>query len=139
MTDDPFANDPVIKRFREIKEGLRKLGIPYPESHDDICVCDTCIEGGMKRLQATTPSPHAGVLEALKNYDDAMIALGTCGDGNCVILRPKGQHTNGGCHCYRDEKRARRAMACASFLRARIVMAIAATERQPEQVDTDHD
>ena len=29
-------------------------------------------------------------------------ALGGCGDANCVIHRPKGQHTNGGFHCYEN-------------------------------------
>jgi hypothetical protein len=28
--------------------------------------------------------------------------VGGCGDGGCVILRPAGQHTNGGCRCPRD-------------------------------------
>jgi len=22
-----------------------------------------------------------------------------CGDGNCIVKRNRGQHTNGGCHC----------------------------------------
>jgi hypothetical protein len=63
-------------------------------------------------------------LDALANYDAAMDALGSCGDGNCVIKRPKGMHTNGGCHCYEDRTRARRAMACASYLRARLDAAL---------------
>lgn len=25
--------------------------------------------------------------------------IGGCGDGNCCISKPKGQHTNGGCRC----------------------------------------
>jgi hypothetical protein len=25
-----------------------------------------------------------------------------CGDGNCVIKKPRGMHTNGGCRCGRD-------------------------------------
>lgn len=28
--------------------------------------------------------------------------IGGCGDGHCVILRPVGMHTNGGCGCTRD-------------------------------------
>lgn len=31
-------------------------------------------------------------------YDDELAAL-ACGDGGCVIQRPRGMHTNGGCHC----------------------------------------
>lgn len=28
--------------------------------------------------------------------------IGGCGDSNCVIVRPVGMHTNGGCRCVRD-------------------------------------
>jgi hypothetical protein len=29
-------------------------------------------------------------------------AIGGCGDGGCIVYRPVGQHTNGGCRCNRD-------------------------------------
>jgi hypothetical protein len=31
-------------------------------------------------------------------HDEELAAL-ACGDGGCIIQRPQGQHTNGGCHC----------------------------------------
>jgi hypothetical protein len=37
-----------------------------------------------------------------KQYDDIANLLGGCGDGGCVIVKPKGMHTNGGCHCVRN-------------------------------------
>jgi len=37
-----------------------------------------------------------------KEYLDIAAHIGGCGDGGCVILRPKGMHTNGGCRCPRD-------------------------------------
>lgn len=64
------------------------------------------------------------LLQALSHYDDAMDHMGTCGDGYCVIKRPKGMHTNGSCHCYEDRNRARRAMSHGSFLRIRIQEAL---------------
>lgn len=44
-----------------------------------------------------------------------------CGDGNCVIFRPRGMHTNGGCRCARrmtsvDEMYVRRLLAVAQEL-----------------------
>lgn len=33
--------------------------------------------------------------------------LDGCGDGGCVIRRPSGMHTNGGCHCYENSFRMR--------------------------------
>ena len=38
--------------------------------------------------------------ELIKLYQDQQDALGDgCGDGNCVIKKPVGMHTNGGCRC----------------------------------------
>lgn len=41
---------------------------------------------------------HDVIDSLLKVRDDSLVGLG-CGDGNCCIRRPKGQHTNGGCKC----------------------------------------
>lgn len=35
---------------------------------------------------------------------DRLAAIGGCSDGYCRIKRPVGMHTNGGCHCLRDDK-----------------------------------
>lgn len=47
---------------------------------------------------------------ALEAYDAGMHHIGSCGDGGCLIERPKGQHTNGGCQCSHNKSRAQRAM-----------------------------
>jgi len=33
-----------------------------------------------------------------------------CGNHSCLVKKPKGQGTNAGCMCYRDNKRARKAI-----------------------------
>jgi hypothetical protein len=33
-------------------------------------------------------------------------AIRGCSDGNCIIQRPTGMHTNGGCMCWKDLRRA---------------------------------
>jgi len=38
----------------------------------------------------------------VRDLDEYLAATGGCGDGHCVIVKPKGMHTNGGCHCYRS-------------------------------------
>jgi hypothetical protein len=48
-----------------------------------------------------------------------------CGDGGCVIFRPSGMHTNGGCRCARrmsttDEIYVRRLLAVAQELATEI-------------------
>jgi hypothetical protein len=48
----------------------------------------------------TRAIPH--ISEALAERDAALQQLGGCGDGGCIIWRPKGMHTNGGCRCSRD-------------------------------------
>jgi hypothetical protein len=36
------------------------------------------------------------------SYLQAAKQVGGCADGNCVVLRPTGMHTNGGCRCTHD-------------------------------------
>jgi len=37
--------------------------------------------------------------DLIKRYRDQQDALGGCSDGYCVIKKPVGMHTNGGCRC----------------------------------------
>lgn len=40
----------------------------------------------------------------VKRLHQAQDAMGPCSDGYCVVKRPKGMHTNGGCKCmYRPD------------------------------------
>lgn len=55
--------------------------------------------------------------EAFTEYEKGLEHLGGCLDGNCVIIRPKGMHTNGGCRCSEDRDKARRVMALASYFK----------------------
>jgi hypothetical protein len=55
---------------------------------------------------------------AIAAYDAVMDDIGSCGDGGCIIKRPIGQHTNGGCRCYSDRMKAQRVMLAARRLRA---------------------
>ena len=54
--------------------------------------------------------------ELTEKYDAMMEAIGGCGDGNCVVVRPKGMHTNGGCRCYGDRMKAMHVMSRARWL-----------------------
>lgn len=57
------------------------------------------------------------VKKLLDDYDKVMDYIGTCGDGNCIIKKPVGMHTNGGCRCWDDRYRAQRTMMAAYRLR----------------------
>jgi hypothetical protein len=46
-----------------------------------------------------------------------MQAIGGCSDGGCVIVKPKGMHTNGGCRCPRDFMKMQRLAYAAINLR----------------------
>lgn len=51
--------------------------------------------------------------EALCQYDflrDAVSQSTHCQDGGCLVKRPQGMHTNGGCKCHRDEIASQRMM-----------------------------
>jgi hypothetical protein len=64
------------------------------------------------------------IQKALNDYRDGMLVIGGCGDGNCLIVKPEGQHTNGGCRCYSDRMKAQRAMARGKSLAAAIEAAL---------------
>lgn len=38
----------------------------------------------------------------IARYREVQEILGGCHDGYCVIKKPKGMHTNGGCQCLQD-------------------------------------
>lgn len=61
---------------------------------------------------------HDGpIARALAEYDAIADYIGSCGDGYCVVKRPKGQHTNGGCRCSTNRYKAQRMMMAGSKLR----------------------
>jgi hypothetical protein len=66
--------------------------------------------------------------ERLAALDQQAEALGGCGDANCVIHRPKGQHTNGGCHCYENRAKMRIWTQQVSYFRSKVR---AALEKKP--------
>lgn len=43
---------------------------------------------------------------------------GGCCDGYCVVVRPKGMHTNGGCKCTHDMDRTRERAVARLLLKA---------------------
>ena len=62
--------------------------------------------------------------EALEQYDQGCAAIGGCSDGYCVIQRPKGMHTNGGCRCSDDRNRMRRFASRAAYFREKVAEAL---------------
>lgn len=53
----------------------------------------------------------------LKEYDTLSETIGGCGDGNCLVRKPTGQHTNGGCRCFADRHKAHHVMWAARRMR----------------------
>lgn len=74
--------------------------------------------------------------KALRSYDEGMEAIGGCGDGNCQVVRPIGQHTNGGCRCSTDRYKAQRAMARGQMLAKAVREAALGALRQPKPAFT---
>ena len=40
--------------------------------------------------------------DLVKRYRQLQEVIGGCHDGYCVVRKPKGMHTNGGCNCLED-------------------------------------
>jgi hypothetical protein len=80
--------------------------------------------GGGKSLRepidwkARAEAAEKRVADAAAEYDGMADHIGTCGDGNCLVKKPVGMHTNGGCRCNADKYRASRMMMAGRRLRA---------------------
>jgi len=59
---------------------------------------------------------EAGLREALSDYETMRDTVGGCTDGGCLVKKPIGMHTNGGCKCHKDAIKATRMMWAGSKL-----------------------
>lgn len=76
---------------------------------DELCAR----HGSTKRKTVMPTELRMALFEALSLGAESVraappIELEGCGDGSCIVARPKGMHTNGGCRC--DERRLRMAV-----------------------------
>lgn len=70
----------------------------------------------VRRLQAD----EERIQKAATLYDQLMDSVQGCTDGGCLIRKPQGMHTNGGCRCNRDSMKTQRVLYAAKQLRAAI-------------------
>jgi len=68
-------------------------------------------------MDNSIPSKEEQILEMFKWLEKNAEALGGCSDGNCVIHKPKGMHTNGGCRCASDRNRIYRYVQYVAYFR----------------------
>jgi len=64
------------------------------------------------------------VAEIMQKYDEGMALIGGCGDGGCLVAKPAGMRTNGGCRCWQDRMKAQRSMARGKWLADQIHTAL---------------
>jgi hypothetical protein len=58
---------------------------------------------------------------ALAAFDEDLARIGGCTDGGCVIVKPRGMHTNGGCKCPRDQIKMQHYIQAVNRMRAKLV------------------
>ncbi|MDT6962881.1 hypothetical protein QTN24_15380 [Cupriavidus sp. SZY C1] len=59
---------------------------------------------------------EADLRDALRDYETMRDTVGGCTDGGCLVKKPTGMHTNGGCKCHKDPLKATRMMWAGSKL-----------------------
>ena len=64
-----------------------------------------------------TDAARDALAKAVARYDELTGSIQGCTDGGCLIRKPEGMHTNGGCRCTRDHVKMQRAMYAAGKLR----------------------
>ena len=57
---------------------------------------------------------------ALSEYEKLRDHIGGCMDGGCLVQRPTGMHTNGGCRCHQDRIKSQHMMRSGQRLHERI-------------------
>lgn len=105
----------MTRGFEALVDDLMRRRLPHSKEDehfrvDPLCsdAADAIIRLSERLRQADAAAANIG--EALRLYRLAAEASGGCGDGNCVVLKPIGMHTNGGCRCYGDRMKAQRMM-----------------------------
>jgi hypothetical protein len=88
--------DNIITRLRAEVERVGRDYNTVRDAHDDWVRESERLTARVRELEGLASS-----------YLQAAKQVGGCGDGNCVVLRPTGMHTNGGCRCTHDMDRAR--------------------------------
>lgn len=120
---------------------LPQIGRIFGRDHTTVIHAVRKVEGAQsdgRRCRAISVVPVWGgavmdmVEKALAEYRALATAVGGCGDGNCVVVRPKGQHTNGGCRCSTDRYKAQRMMMAGSRLFRAIDAALSSTKESGE-------
>jgi hypothetical protein len=84
---------------------------------------------GLKIKDSEMTNLREAAQMALDAYESRMQQIGGCSDGGCVVVKPKGMHTNGGCRCWKNERSMQRLAMAANSLTKALRAALA----QPEQ------
>lgn len=63
-----------------------------------------------------------GCKDTLNRYESMRDSVGGCGDHGCLIKKPSGMATNGGCRCTRDPLKTQRMMMAAQELFNRLTV-----------------
>lgn len=65
----------------------------------------------------------AAIALALHELDSRLAEIGGCSDGYCIVVKPQGMHTNGGCRCSTDNHRMQRFAYAYTAFRAAVYRA----------------
>lgn len=117
----------VRKAARDAATEVWKLAGINPHSDTALGFSDetTGVQIAIRAILEERKRCAAKLSEALAKYDEGMSLIGGCGDGNRLVFRPGGQHTNGGCRCYSDRMTAQRSMSRGRWLAEEIRKAVA--------------
>jgi hypothetical protein len=69
--------------------------------------------------------------QALDDYETGVQKIGGCFDGNCVVVKPKGMHTNGGCTCLKNDIRMKQLANVANRLVNTLRARLAQSDQEP--------
>lgn len=109
----------LVRDMRDRAQHIEDLRNQFSHLRDRE-LCDgrdvVLMRAGADAIAALTAS-LSNLVGAAEVFEARKVEIGGCSDGYCVIVRPIGMHTNGGCRCWRDPMKMQRfALAANAFL-----------------------
>lgn len=78
-----------------------------------------------------TPEQAKEVREAQEKRDTQLQSIGGCLDGGCVVWKPNGMHTNGGCRCMERKQTASLTLSTERNFSRALLQILSAGEEKP--------
>lgn len=80
-------------------------------------------------------TPKSPMTDLIERLEARLAEIGGCMDGHCLVVRPTGMHTNGGCRCWKDAMTMQRVLHAYRSFKADLTDALEASLSERREAD----